>query len=50
MTATSWFRVLAISFITILVAVAASAQASKSGPKYDPTKEIKIKGTVSEVK
>ena len=50
MTAKSWFKVLAISLITTLAVIAATAQASKTGPKYDPTKETKIKGAVAEVK
>jgi hypothetical protein len=50
MTAKSWFKVLAISLIAVLSAVVASAQAAKTGPKYDPSKEVKIKGTVAEVK
>lgn len=50
MTPKSWFKVLAILLITVFAVVSASAQASKTGPKYDPTKEVKIKGIVSEVK
>jgi hypothetical protein len=50
MTANSWSRVLAVSLITILAVVAAAAQSSKTSAKYDPTKEVKVKGIVSEVK
>lgn len=47
----SWSRILAISMLSILAATAAWAQAAgKTGPKYDLTKEVKLKGTVTEVK
>jgi len=47
----SWSKVLATLMIVCLAGVALWAQAaSKTGPKYDKTKEIKFKGTVTEVK
>jgi len=50
MTLSSWSKVLACSLIVSLVSLAAFSQTgAKSGPKYDMTKEVKIKGIVSEV-
>lgn len=45
----SWSKVLALSLILLLTTVVASAQAGKNGPKYDVTKETKLKGTVTQV-
>ena len=46
----SWSNVLAISLVTLLISISAFAQASgKNGPKYDITKETKLKGTVTQV-
>jgi hypothetical protein len=46
----SWSNVLALSFILFLTTVGAFAQtAGKNGPKYDITKETKLKGTVTQV-
>ena len=46
----SWSNVLALSFVIFLTTIGASAQtAGKNGPKYDITKETKLKGTVTQV-
>jgi len=46
----SWSQILAISFVVFLTTVGAIAQsAAKTGPKYDTTKEMKLKGTVTQV-
>jgi len=45
----SWSNVLALSFVIFLTTINASAQAGKNGPKYDTTKETKLKGTVTQV-
>jgi hypothetical protein len=46
----SWSNVLAISFVVLLMTLSASAQTSgKTGPKYDRTKEVTLKGTVTQV-
>ncbi len=45
----SWSNVLALSLLLFLTTVGASAQSAKNGPKYDVTKEIKLKGTVTQV-
>lgn len=50
MTARFWSKVLAISLLTVLTVITAAGQASKTGTKYDPTKEVKVKGVVSEVR
>lgn len=50
MTARTWSRVLATSLILILLASLGFAQTKAPAAKYDPTKEVKIKGTVAEVK
>jgi hypothetical protein len=45
-----WSQVLAISLAIFLIATVALAQTSaKAGPKYDITKEVKLKGTVTQV-
>lgn len=50
MTFRSWSNVLAISLVVFLMTIAATAQTSgKNGPKYDVTKETKLKGTVTQV-
>jgi len=47
----SWSKILAYCLIMLLVPTAAFSQSSaKSAPKYDKTKEVKLKGTVTEVK
>ena len=47
----SWSNALSTVVIGILALTTAWAQGnSKTGPKYDPTKEVNIKGTVTEVK
>ncbi len=47
----SWSKFLAVSLMICLASLTALAQAAdKFGPKYDITKEVKFKGTVSEVK
>jgi hypothetical protein len=43
-------EVLAFSIFIAIASSICAQTANKSGPKYDPTKEIKIKGTVTEVK
>jgi hypothetical protein len=50
MTAKSWSQVLAIMCSALFVTLAVWGQAVKPRTKYDPSKEVKIKGTVSEVK
>lgn len=46
----SWSNVLALSFVILLTTIGAFAQTSgKNGPKYDVTKEIRLKGTVTQV-
>jgi len=46
----SWSNVLAISLVLSLITIGALAQTSgKTGPKYDATKETKLKGTVTQV-
>ncbi len=46
----SWSNVLALSFVILLTTLSAPAQTSgKNGPKYDVTKETKLKGTVTQV-
>jgi hypothetical protein len=46
----SWSNVLAISLVILLLTISASAQgAGKNGPKYDVTKETKVKGNVTQV-
>lgn len=45
----SWSKVLALSVVVFLITISASAQAGKGGPKYDVTKETKLKGTVTQV-
>ena len=46
----SWSNVLALSFVIFVTIISASAQtAGKNGPKYDITKETKLKGTVTQV-
>ena len=51
MSLSSWSKVLATCLIIWVSAVAAFAQgAAKGGHDYDTTKEIKLKGTVSEVR
>lgn len=46
----SWSKGLAAAIVMLLLVGIALAQTSKAGPKYDPTKEIKLKGTVTEVR
>jgi hypothetical protein len=50
MTLRSWSKALAIVVTLLVVSTAWTQGASKTGPKYDITKEVKIKGTVTEVK
>ncbi len=51
MSSRSWSKVLATSLMFLLTAITAVAQTSgKTGPKYDMTKEVKVKGTVTEVR
>jgi len=51
MSVKSWSKALAISCcLLIATSLWAQASAKTAGPKYDPTKEVKFKGTVSEVK
>ena len=46
----SWSNVLALSFVIFLTTISVFAQAAgKNGPKYDATKETKLKGTVTQV-
>lgn len=45
----SWSNVLALSLVVFLATLSASSQAGKNGPKYDSTKETKLKGTVTQV-
>jgi len=46
----TWSNVLALSFFLFLTTIGAPAQtAGKNGPKYDVTKETKVKGTVTQV-
>ncbi len=45
----SWSNVLAFSLVMFLTTISAPAQSAKSGPKYDVTKETKLKGTVTQV-
>jgi hypothetical protein len=45
----SWSSVLALSLVILLTTIAAPAQTGKTGPKYDVTKETKVKGTVTQV-
>lgn len=46
----SWSKVLAISIVIFLITLGATAQtAGKNGPKYDTSKETKLKGTVTQV-
>src|SRR3974377_1710284 len=47
--AMQWSKILATAIISSLAFVGAAAQSSKKGPAYDPSKEVKIKGTVTEV-
>ena len=50
MTFRSWSNVLALSLVILLISTAALAQTpGKGGPKYDVTKETKLKGTVTQV-
>lgn len=44
-----WSNVLALAFVIFLATISASAQAGKNGPKYDASKETKLKGTVTQV-
>jgi hypothetical protein len=47
----SWSRFLAASLVICLSTLTTRAQTSdKFGPKYDTTQEVKLKGTVSEVR
>lgn len=46
----SWSKVLAAWIMILLFAGSGFTQADKNGPKYDPTKEIRLKGTVAEVR
>jgi hypothetical protein len=45
----SWSNVLALSVLLLVITTGAFAQAGKTGPKYDVTKETKLKGTVTQV-
>ena len=46
----SWSHILAISLVVCLMTMSALAQsAGKTGPKYDVSKETKLKGTVTQV-
>lgn len=49
MTLRSWSHILAISFVISLTTMGVLAQAGKTGPKYDVSKETKLKGTVTQV-
>ena len=47
----SWSKVLAALFAVFLLTTAVFAQnTSQNGPKYDPAKEVKVKGTVTQVR
>ncbi len=47
----SWSKVLAASLMISLLTLTALAQGTgKTGPKYDTANEVKVKGTVSEVR
>jgi hypothetical protein len=50
MTAKTWSRVLAVFLLIGIFASCAMAQSKAAGSKYDPSKEVKLKGTVAEVK
>lgn len=51
MSLSSWSKVLAASLICFLLTLPALAQTtSKTGPKYDKTKEVTVKGAVTEVR
>jgi hypothetical protein len=47
----SWSKVLAAALLALFLTPGGLAQATgKTGPKYDKSKEIKLKGTVTEVR
>lgn len=50
MSLSSWSKVLAAALFCFLISITALAQTSKTGPKYDKTKEVTVKGTVTEVR
>ena len=51
MSSQSWSKVLAASFAVLLLAASGLTQTTgKTVPKYDKSKEIRLKGTVTEVR